>query len=210
MISVLIADDHAVVRRGLRQILSEQPDIRVEGEAASADELLQQVRQRRYDVVILDITMPGRSGLDALKDLRETYPRLPVLVLSVHPEDQFAMRVLKAGGSGYMTKESAPEELLEAVRQVSAGGRYISTGFAGRMAALLGRTGQAPGHEGLSDRELEVLLHVASGETVTQIGTRLGISVKTVSTYRARILEKLGLRTNAELTYYAIKHELIA
>jgi DNA-binding NarL/FixJ family response regulator len=210
MISVLIADDHAVVRRGLRQILSEESDIRVEGEAASAAEMIQQVRQRRYDVVILDIGMPGRSGLDALKDLREIYPRLPVLVLSVHPEDQFAMRVLKAGGSGYMTKESAPEELLEAVRRVSTGGRYISSSFAARMATILGRTNQGPSHESLSDRELEVLLLIATGDTVSGIATRLEISVKTVSTYRTRILEKLGLRTNAELTYYAIKHELIA
>ncbi len=205
MINVLIADDHAVVRRGLKQILAEDLSVGEVGEACDTHDLLRVVRQRPWDVVVLDITMPGRSGLDALKQLRQEWPRLPVLVLSMHPEDQYAVRALKAGASGYMTKESAPEELVGAIRRVLRGGRYISPSLAERLAVGV----EQEGKQALSDREYEVMLKIASGRTVGEIAAELGLSVKTVSTYRARVLEKMGMRTNAELTRYAIQKRLV-
>jgi DNA-binding NarL/FixJ family response regulator len=206
---ILIADDHAVVRRGLRQILADEFKKAEFVEVGSANEALAGVRKENWDVLILDITMPGRSGLDALKEIKESRPRLPVLVLSMHPEDQFAVRVLKTGASGYMTKESAPEELVGAIKKVLAGGRYVSAALAEKMASYLAIDTPKPPHERLSDREFVVLRLIASGKTPSQIAKELSLSVKTVSTYRARILEKTGMASNAELTHYAIKNQLV-
>jgi DNA-binding NarL/FixJ family response regulator len=207
---VLIADDHAVVRRGLLQILADAFEEIVSGEAANAEEAIELVDQQDWDVVVLDISMPGRSGLDALKEIKTIKPNVPVLVLSIHPEDQFATRVLKAGASGYMTKESAPEALVNAINKVMSGGKYVSAALAEKLARDLERdsTGVPP-HKLLSDREYEVLLSIASGHTITEIAEELSLSVKTISTYRSRILEKTQLKTNADLVRYAITHGLV-
>lgn len=210
MIKVLIADDHAVVRSGLRQILDETAgEIRVEGEAVNGREVLEKVQARDWDVLVLDITMPGRSGLDILKDLRQLKPGLPVLILSMHAEEQFATRLLKAGAAGYLNKESAPEELVKAIRKVYGGGKYVSAAQAERMVSELTGDSDKPPHELLSDREYEILCLIASGNTATQIAKQLSLSVKTVSTYRSRMLEKMHLSSNAQLTHYAIKNELV-
>jgi len=209
MIKVLIADDHAIVRSGLKQILAEIADITVAGEATNGRETLEKVQKQHWDVLVLDITMPGRSGLEILKDIKRLRPELPVLVLSMHAEEQFATRTLKAGASGYLNKESAPEELVKAIRKVCSGGKYVSATQAERMVGeLTGDTDKLP-HELLSDREYEILCLIASGKTPTQIAGELSLSVKTVSTYRARILEKMNLTTNAQLTHYAIKGGLV-
>lgn len=209
MIKVLIADDHAVVRSGLKQILAETKDIVVAGEATNGREALEKVRAQSWDVLVLDITMPGRSGLDILKDIRQTHRDLPVLVLSMHAEEQFATRMLKAGASGYLNKESAPDELVKAVRKVHAGGKYVSAAQAERMVSELTDDSDKLPHELLSDREYEILCLIASGKTPTEIAKELALSVKTVSTYRSRILEKMHLSTNAQLTHYAIKSGLV-
>lgn len=209
MIKILIADDHAVVRRGLKQILQEHSDIVVGGEATNAGEVLDQVRAKNWDVLVMDITMPGRSGLDILRDIKQLAPQLPVLVLSMHAEEQFAPRVLKSGAAGYLPKESAPDELVKAIRKVYAGGKYISSTQAEKMAFNLSADSAKPPHETLSDREYQILCLIGSGRTPTQIAKQLSLSVKTVSTYRTRILEKMNLHTNAELTHYAIKNQLV-
>jgi two-component system invasion response regulator UvrY len=206
---ILIADDHAVVRRGLKQILADEFKKADFGEASNAREALDRIRKEKWDTVVLDITMPGRSGLEALKEIKEARPKLPVLVLSMHPEDQFAVRVLKSGASGYMTKESAPEELVGAVKKVLGGGRYVSAALAEKMASYLAIDTPKPPHERLSDREFVVLRMIASGKTVSRIAAELSLSVKTVSTYRTRILEKMAMTSNAELTHYAIKNQLV-
>jgi two-component system invasion response regulator UvrY len=206
---ILIADDHAVVRQGLKQILADEFRRATFGEAANAQEVIDRVWAEEWDVIILDVTMPGRSGLEALREIRKSKPRLPVLVLSMHPEDQFAMRVLKSGASGYMTKESAPAELVGAVKKVINGGRYISPTLAEKMAAYLDTDFQRPRHERLSNREFLVMRLIASGKTVSQIGDELALSVKTISTYRARILEKMAMSSNAELTHYAMQNQLV-
>jgi len=171
--------------------------------------VLNRVWKEKWDVVILDITMPGRGGLEILKEVKKARPRIPVLVLSMHPEDQFAVRVLKAGASGYMTKETAPEELVGAIRKILAGGRHISSSLAEIMAAYLTVKTEKPPHELLSNREFQVLRQIASGRTVSEIARELSLSVRTVSTYRTRILEKMGLKTNAELTHYAFQNQLV-
>jgi two-component system invasion response regulator UvrY len=207
---VLIVDDHAVVRRGLQQILEDEYKSVEFGEARNSGEALEAVRTAHWDVVILDLSMPGRSGLDALKEIKKEKPSLPILVLSMYPEDQFATRVLKAGASGYMTKETAPDELITAINKVYAGGKYVSPSLAEMLAHDLEKdAGDQPLHARLSDREYEVMMRIASGRTVSEIAAELSLSVKTVSTYRARILEKVGMRTNAELTHYAITHGLV-
>lgn len=206
---ILIADDHAVVRQGLKQILADEYRRATFGEAGNAQEAIDRVWNEEWDVVILDVTMPGRSGLEALKEIRKSKPRLPILVLSMHPEDQFAMRVLKSGASGYMTKESAPAELVGAVKKVMGGGRYVSAALAEKMAEHMGTDFQRAPHERLSNREFLVLRLIASGKTVSQIGEELKLSVKTISTYRARILEKMVMASNAELTHYAIQNKLV-
>ena len=206
---ILIADDHAVVRRGLKQILADEFKKADFCEAGNAREALERIRKEKWDTVVLDITMPGRSGLEALKEIKEARPKLPVLVLSMHPEDQFAVRVLKSGASGYMTKESAPEELVGAVKKVMSGGRYVSSALAEKMASYLAIDTPKPPHERLSDREFVVLRMIASGKTVSRIAEELSLSVKTISTYRTRILQKMGLRNNAELMHYAMQHQLV-
>jgi DNA-binding NarL/FixJ family response regulator len=210
VIKILIADDHAIIRRGLKQIVSEQTDMTVAGEAGNAREVLDLVGNQEWGVVVLDINMPGQSGLDVLKELRREHPKLPVLVLSVHPEDQYGIRVLKAGAAGYLTKESAPDELVQAIRKVYRGGKYISASLAESLVFALGTKSDRPMHEGLSDREYQILTMIASGKTVSEIGTELSLSVKTISTYRARVLEKMNMRTNAELTHYVIENQLLS
>ena len=209
MIRILIADDHAVVRRGLKETLGEAFPKVTFGEASTAQEALDSVGRQNWDVVILDISMPGKSGLDILGDLHRLRPHLPVLLLSMHPEGQFAKRALKAGAAGYLTKESVPEELKEAVRRVRAGGRYVSASLAEKLAFDLRPEADTPVHELLSDREFQVLRMLASGKTVKQIADEIALSVKTVSTYRARILLKTGMKTTAELIRYAIQAGLV-
>ncbi len=206
---ILLADDHAVVRHGLRQILTDEFKHARFGEARNAQEALDLVWKEEWDVVVLDITMPGRSGLEVLREFRKSKPKLPVLVLSMHPENQFAVRVLKRGASGYMTKESAPDELVGAIKKVLAGGRYVSASLAEKLAAYVSTDSPKPPQESLSDREYQVLRLIASGKIVSEIAQELSLSVKTISTYRTRILEKMGLRNNAELMHYAIQHELV-
>ncbi len=209
MIRVLIADDHAVVREGLKRIVAQNADMTVAGEAGTGHEVLEFVRTRECDVVLLDLSMPGKDGLDTLKELRVDKPHLPVLVLSVYPEDQYAVRLLRAGASGYLTKESAPEELVAAIRKVSRHGRYVSASLAERLASFLDSSDDRPPHERLSDREYRVMIMIASGNTVGEVADSLCLSVKTVSTYRARALEKLNMRTNAEFAFYAMKQGLL-
>jgi two-component system, NarL family, invasion response regulator UvrY len=206
---ILIADDHAVVRQGLKQILADEYRRATFGEASNAQEAIDRIWKDEWDVVVLDVTMPGRSGLEVLREIRKSKPRLPVLVLSMHPEDQFAMRVLKSGASGYMTKESAPAELVGAIKKVLTGGRYVSSALAEKMASYLGTDLQKAPHERLSDREFLVLRLISSGKTVSQIADELALSVKTISTYRARILEKMAMASNAEITHYAIQNRLV-
>ncbi|MCK8603649.1 response regulator [Desulfoferrobacter suflitae] len=209
MLRLLVADDHAIVRQGLKMILSEEFSPLVFGEARNGQELLAQLGKGQWDIVVLDITMPGRSGLDVLKEVKQQYPKLPILVLSMHPEDQFAVRVLKAGASGYLTKENVPEEVVKAIRKVIGGGRYVSASLAEKLAFDLRSDAERPLHEALSDREYQVMCMIASGKTVKEIAEQLVLSIKTISTYRVRILEKLNMRTNAELTHYAVKNRLV-
>ena len=209
MIKVLVADDHAVVRRGLRQILAETNDILVGGEASTAAELWQLVERERWDTIILDIEMPGRSGLELLGELKRQHPKLPVLILTVYSEEQYAVRAIRAGASGFLTKESAPNQLVAAVRKVASGGRFITPELAERLASSLAGDSDALPHEALSDREFQVLCMIASGKTVSQIGQELSLSVKTISTHRTRILAKMNMKSNSELTHYAIKNRLV-
>ena len=209
MIRVLIADDHAILRRGLREILMRELESVVCGEAENAQQVLAQVQSQNWDLAIVDITMPGRSGLDVLRDLQRVRPGLPVLVLSMHPEDQYGKRVLKAGASGYMNKESAPEELIKAIRKVLAGGRYVSPALAEKLAMEWGANAGRPLHERLSDREFEVLRMIALGKTISQIAVELHLGPTTISTYRARILEKMNMTTTAELMRYALRHGVV-
>ncbi len=209
MLNILIADDHAVVRCGVRDILAEEfPSARF-GEAANAGEVFREIWTKDWDLIILDITMPGRSGLDVLREVKSARPGLPILVLSMHPEDQFAKRSLKAGASGYLNKETAAEELVQAAKKILAGGRYVSRSLAERLAFdLEAKVTELP-HEALSDREFQVLRMIGSGRTVSQIGRELSLSVKTISTYRARILRKMDMKTNADLTRYAVENKLL-
>jgi two-component system invasion response regulator UvrY len=209
MIRILIADDHPIVRAGLKQVIADAPDMTVADEAADGHEVLAKVRQGDFDVVLLDLSIPGLSGLDALKQVKSEKPNLRVLILSVHPEDQYAVRVLRAGAWGYVTKASAPEQLIAAIRRVHEGRRYVSPALAERLAEQLQPGAATMPHESLSDREYQVLCLLASGKTVTEIADALALSVKTVSTYRSRILEKMGMRSNAELTHYAIQNRLV-
>ena len=206
---ILITDDHAVVRRGLREILADSFGDATFSEAGNADEALRVLSRQATSILILDINMPGRSGLDLLKDVKSLHPRLPVIILSVQPEDQYALRCLRAGASAYINKDSAPEELAQAARKVLAGGRYVSAALAEKLVTILDDPAGKPRHEALSDRELEVMLMIASGVSLTEIGARLHVSAKTVSTYRARLMEKMQMGSNAELTRYALAHSLI-
>ncbi|MBN9698408.1 MAG: response regulator transcription factor [Zoogloea sp.] len=207
-IRVLIADDHAIVRQGLRQILSDTADLTVAGEAENGVQAVQMVRSGEWDVVLMDVSMPDRNGIDALKIIKKEFPRLPVLILSMYPEEQYAIRALKAGAAGYLTKQSAPELLVTAIRQVASGKKYVSPSLAEELANAIGEDSERPPHEKLSDREYQTLCMIASGKTPTEIAEALNLSVKTVSVYRARLLEKMNLRNNAELTHYGLKHGL--
>ncbi|MFW6113720.1 MAG: response regulator [Actinomycetota bacterium] len=209
MIEILIVDDHPIVRQGLRQVLAEETDMRVCAELESAAELMRQVREKRGDVVLLDITLPDRNGLDVLKDMKAVYPELPVLILSMHPEDQYAIRALKAGASGYINKKSAAGELVKAIRKAVAGGRYVSSTLAEKLAVGVGNDKERPLHEYLSDREFQVLCMIASGRKYKEIAEELGLSAKTVGTYRLRLMEKMGMSSNVELIHYALEHGLV-
>jgi DNA-binding NarL/FixJ family response regulator len=209
MTRVLIADDHAVVRAGLRQFLDEDRSIREIGEAATGSEALDQLRARPWDIVILDIHMPERSGLDILKQVRASYPQTKVLVMSGLPERQYALSVLKAGASGYLAKDSAPEELLKAIRSVLQGRRYVSATLAEMLVSDLDREGDQPPHAQLSEREFQIFCKLAAGRAVSEIAGELCLSVKTVSTYRSRVLEKMKFSTNADLTTYALRNGII-
>jgi len=206
---VMIADDHAIVRQGLRQILSDTEDMEVAGEACNGVEALHLSREGEWDVVLMDVSMPDRNGIDALKLIRKEQPRLPVLILSMYPEDQYAIRALKAGAAGYLTKQSAPDQLVTAIRQVASGKKYVSPELAMELAEAITEDTDRPLHEKLSDREYQTLCMIASGKTLTQIAEELNLSVKTVSVYRARLLEKMRLRNNAELTHYGLKYGLV-
>jgi two-component system invasion response regulator UvrY len=209
MIRVLLVDDHAILRRGLRALLSDAFHDASFGEASNAEQALELVGKNAWDVALLDITLPGKGGMEILKEIKAARPRLPVLVLSAHPEDQFAVRALKAGAEGYMTKESAPEELVKAIHKILAGGRYVSPALAEKLALSVRKDFRVTPHETLSNREYEVMRRIASGKTVTEIAGELSLSVKTISTFRTRILEKLGVKNNAEITRYAIQNQLV-
>jgi len=206
---IIIADDHEIVRAGLKQIIADDPELSVEGEAGDGQELLEKLRKNRYDVVLLDMKMPGRTGLEILKQLKMEHPSLPVLVLSMHPEEQYAVRTIRAGASGYITKETAPDRLVEAIRKVCSGGKYISASLAEQLADSVADSRSKPPHEYLTDREFQVMSMIASGKTITEIAKELFLSVKTISTYRQRILEKMNMKNNAELTHYVISNNLI-
>jgi DNA-binding NarL/FixJ family response regulator len=210
IIKVLIADDHAIVREGLRQILADTRDIVVAGDAENGSDAIRLARRGDSDVLLLDISMPDRNGIDVLKQIKKEAPKLAVLMLSMHREDQYAIRSLKAGAAGYLNKQSAPAELVDAIRQVAAGKKYISPALAQELANQVGDENRdVPPHEILSDREYQTLIMIASGKTVSEIATELALSVKTISMYRSRLLQKMKMRHNAELTHYAIKNHLV-
>ncbi len=209
MINILLADDHTLVREGLKLILIDIEDIGSIDEASTGEEVISLVNENDYDIVLLDISMPGRSGMEILKQVKEMKPEQNILMLSMYPEEQYAVRCFKSGASGYVTKDSAPAELISAIHQVSAGQKYVSASLAQRLADYIQVDSDKPLHEQLSDREYEVLRMIASGIGNKIIAEQLSLSAKTISTYRARILNKLSLKTNAELTYYAIQNDLI-
>lgn len=209
MIKILAVDDHAIIRQGLRQILAEHRQLRIAGEAGTGRELFQKLDTDEWNLVLLDVSLPDRNGVEVLKEIRDRYPELPVLILSVHDDVQYAIEVLKAGAAGYLTKESAPAELIQALEAVAAGGRYISHSLASKLVLESGAENEQPLHQSLSKRELEVLRLIASGKSVKDVGSELGLSVKTVSTHRVRILKKMGMKRNAELIRYALDNKLV-
>jgi two-component system invasion response regulator UvrY len=209
VIRVLVVDDNAIVRAGLKQILADAPDMVVADGAGKWQEVLDKVSTSDFDVVVLDISLPGKNGIDILKEIKSRKPELPVLILSMHPEEQYAVRTLRAGAAGYLRKESAPSELISAIRKASSGGKYITPSLAERLATELEANHEKPPHELLSDREYEVLLLIASGKTVKQVAAEMSLSTKTISTYRSRILEKMKMENSAELTHYAIANGLV-
>jgi DNA-binding NarL/FixJ family response regulator len=209
MIRILIADDHAIVRAGLKQFVADQADMSVAGEAATGAETVSLVRSEAYDVVLLDISMPDRNGVDTLKQLKQIRPEMPVLMLSAHAEEQYAVNLLRAGAAGYVSKETASTQLVQAIRTVTRGRKYVSPDLAQVLADGVTGQGEAPLHASLSQREFQIFCKLAGGMPVTKIAQELFLSVKTVSTYRSRVLEKMGMKTNADLTYYAIKNRLI-
>lgn len=209
MINVLIADDHALIREGLRKTLSGEPDIQLAGDAGNVVELFKQLERLVVNIILLDITMPGESGLDALKELRQKYPHIPVLILSFHPEHRFAVRAFKAGASGYITKQSATEELVQAIRKIVSGGKYVSAALAEELAIDLDMASDKLPHETLSDREFQVMRLIAAGKKSSEIGEALSVTMSTVNTYRMRIFEKMNMHSNVELARYAVEHGLI-
>jgi DNA-binding NarL/FixJ family response regulator len=209
MIRVLVADDHTIIRDGLKQILADTPDLVVAGEAANGNEALEQVRDGTWDVLVLDVSMPGRSGLDLIKQIRKEKPRLPILVFSMHQEEQYAARALRAGASGYLTKEADGTQLVEVIRKVARGGVYVSSHMAEQMARGLITGNEGAPHATLSDREYQIFRKIVAGRLISDIADELCLSVKTVSTYRSRVLEKMNFRTNADITSYALRNGLI-
>lgn len=209
MIRVLIADDHTIVRHGLKQIVDAEPQMTTVGEARSGSEVLELVRKTVVDVIVLDITMPGRNGLETLKDLKREHPSIAVIVLSMHPKDQYAVRVIKAGAAGYLTKEDAPEELVSAIKKAFRSEKYITGEVAELLADYIEHGSSDIPHKLLSDREYEVFCEIGKGKSITQISEELFLSVKTISTYRTRIIEKTGITTNADITRYCIDHNLV-
>ncbi|HOV98408.1 MAG TPA: response regulator transcription factor [Bacteroidota bacterium] len=209
MIRIFLIDDHIIFREGLKQILAKHSDLRVVAEAGNSKEVMEKIQKDKYDVIVLDISLPGRNGPELLQDIKKILPQVAVLVLSMYPEDQYAVRMIKAGASGYVTKESAPEELINAIRKVAQGRRYISSKLAEEMAVAIGDNTPEFPHQLLSNREYQVMRMLASGKTLKDIAEELMISEKTVTTYRARILEKMHLKNNVELTIYAITHRLL-
>ena len=209
MKKVLVADDHTVVREGIKRIIEETSDMVVAGEAVNGWEVLDKARGGDYDVVVLDISMPGKNGMEILKELKRERPGVPVLILSMHPEEQYALRALRAGASGFVAKESAPDELIAALEKVLRGSKYITSTLAERLVLDIGVGSEESLHEKLSDRELQVLCLLAEGKTINQIGQELCLSAKTISTYRSRIMQKMAMKTNAQLIRYAIKHGLV-
>jgi len=209
MTRILVADDHQIVRAGLKNLLSEYKEFTVAGEASSGADTIKMVRESEWDILLLDISMPDMNGVDTLKQIRRSKPGLPVLILSMHPEDQYAINLLRAGANGYVCKECAPEQLIGAIRTVVSGRRYVSPSLGDQLAGDLSGDTQKALHTELSEREFQVFCKLAGGQAVTEIANELFLSVKTVSTYRSRILEKMGMKTNANLTYYAIKQGLI-
>lgn len=210
MIKILIADDFPIVRKGIKEVLEEKGGFQVIDEVNEGREALQLISERNYDVVMLDISMPGRSGLDILTDIKRIKPKLPVLVISMHPEENYAVRALKSGASGYISKTTSPEDLIEAVTRVASGRKYVSENLAENMATLLDRNMEDLPHKTLSDREFEVFYKLASGNSISAIANEMSLSVKTISTYRSRILEKMNMKSNAELAIYAVQNKLLA
>ena len=206
---ILVVDDHAVVRQGVKQILNEQFQGAVIGEARNAEEMIDRIRKFTWDIVVLDVGMPGKSGLDALKELKQVCPKLPVLVLSAYPEDQLARRMLKAGASGYLTKDSAPNELVQALKKILGGGKFVSASMAELLVANLNEEAGRPQHELLSDREYQVMCLIAVGKSLKEIADDLCVGISTINTYRARILEKMQFKNNTELTHYALENRLV-
>ena len=209
MIKILIADDHAIVRKGLKQILDDEPDMVVVDECSNGSELLAKIGALDCNLILLDISMPGRNGLEILEQLHNEKPALPVLILSMYPEEQYAFRALRAGAAGYLTKVSAPDELITAIRKVYWGGKYVSASLTEKLASELGRKTGRPSHDELSNREYQVMCQLATGKSVSEISDGLSLSVKTVSTYRKRILTKMQMKNNAEIINYVIKHGLL-
>lgn len=208
-IKILIADDHAIVREGLKQIVAEEKDLVVGGEAENANVLMDLLRNEEWSIVVLDINMPGKSGMEALKDIKQFYPELPVLILSMFGEDQYGLRAIKAGASGYLKKVSAPTELVSAIKKIVAGGKYINQSLAERLAEEFGKVKKEFPHEKLSDREYQIMCNIAIGKSAEEISNDLSISINTFYSHRNRILEKMGMKSNVELTKYAFRHRLI-
>jgi DNA-binding NarL/FixJ family response regulator len=209
MIKILIADDHPIVRKGIKQLIDENPDLSVVDEAKDGREVLEKIQKQPIDVLLLDISLPIISGFEIINEISKKQPQFKILVLSMHPEEQYAVRVLKAGAAGYLTKESAPDELIKALRKVAQGGKYITASLAEKLAFDIEKDGDQPSHELLSDREYQVMLLLGKGKTVGEIGKELFLSVKTISTYRSRILEKMGMKSNAEIIRYVIENKLV-
>ena len=209
MIRILIADDHKIFRKGLRQTIEDNSDMTVTGEASSGNEVLSLMSRKHFDVVILDITMPGQSGLEVLKQIKAYYPNIPVIILSMHPEEQYAVRVMKAGAAGYLTKESDEDQIIEAIYKAHRGGKYITPSLAEKLAFAMEIGFEKIPHENLSDREYQVMILIGQGKSIKSIASELNLGVSTVSTYRSRIMEKTGFKNNAEIIQYVITNRLI-